>query len=932
MATNTFDPIEKRLGPHVVPNVAHDEQERRKCQEGSRDEVIQIIMDWATAEDVPPILWVHGPAGSGKSTIALTVCSRLASEGHAQAPHQQLAASWFFSRDANRTTTLRFFTTVAYQLALSQPFLRDDITTTLVNNPKLFDKTHEIQLTKLILDQIRPFAESLQCPIIVVVDALDECKEDDAQNLVQVLVDALQGDRHLPIRFILTSRNDYAPIEGQYRLNSEMIRMVDLWEYDAHAPIRRFFEVELEKVERRRRHLIGAVRPWPSQPQLDTLTEKAGGLFIYASTLVAFVGDNQGRPDEKLEEAVKPEYDGLDALYQQVLDNAPQSCTTRFRNIVGIILYLPNQFNIVDLAHLIGVKGVDIRAALEGCGSIFMIPEDDHGVIRVLHASLSDFLTAGERSKIHFIGYQEHRLLLLGDCIRLLLQEYSSFPNVPPYMPRHLATCSAAVSYAYENWHRLFFHGVLYHPSSLHMDSALVAHLIDFFSNIKLKGSVEMWMLMVPHRRSKGIISVLSHIRDVWDPHPSSLACATESSLLRSFEEATSRHMWLMDCPSVERFSFQSNREVRAADLSAWARSKAATSDGVPQIGVRSIAWESFHDIIVVVGPPCATLCIRGRTQRSDFLPRVYFETTAELVDRPDTHTHKLLAALTIIDQQIYLIDILRLLQIFEFAEVLEVDRFLDGDLGSMWFAGCFWRNIIQHLSKHGSRFDILPAWEEDERFEAPGAFDSEVQKALRFADIQQTALLASLKARSVAEGLDEHECLFRMNDLTIRIEEEFSKQLSCLRPSRTTASPAPSLEPPPPYTVTAEPTPTFIPDTLSTASSEPTTTSSLKPPSEPSPADITKHSSTCVPLAEAPSRIISEPATPSIPEPPPTPALPPSSIVPISIEPLTPVIQNAQLQSSESETYFFQPFNVLLIVAFLLPLLLLALHAIYSG
>ncbi|KDQ60240.1 hypothetical protein JAAARDRAFT_125836, partial [Jaapia argillacea MUCL 33604] len=179
--------------------------------------------------------------------------------------------------------------------------------------------------------------------------------------------------------------------------------MVDLWKYNAHASIRRFFEVELEKVERRRRHLIGAVRPWPSQSQLDTLTEKAGGLFICASTLVAFVGDNQGRPDQKLDEAMKPQYSGLDALYQQVLDNAPQSRTTRFRNIVGIVLYFYDKLEIVDLARLIRAEVVDIRADLEGCGAIFMVPEDDHGFIEILHASLSDFLRTEERSKNYFI-------------------------------------------------------------------------------------------------------------------------------------------------------------------------------------------------------------------------------------------------------------------------------------------------------------------------------------------------------------------------------------------------------------------------------------------------------------------------------------------------------------------------------------------------
>ncbi|KDQ59653.1 hypothetical protein JAAARDRAFT_192150 [Jaapia argillacea MUCL 33604] len=507
-----FDPIDRRLGPHIALKVAHNCQERRECQEGSRDDVIDLITDWATKEDAPPILWLHGPAGSGKSTIALTVCSKFAIKDEsydAPTPRRQLAASWFFSRDANRTTTTGFFTTIAYHLAQSQEFLRSDMEKTLRDEPSIIHQNLKDQLKKLILDQIRPFAGSLHRPIIVVVDALDECTDRDAQYLVEVLVDAFQDDRHLPIRFILTSRNDCAAIEGQDHLNSEMIHMVDLWKYDARASIRTFFEVELEKVYTRKRRLIDGAPPRPSEEQLDVLTEDADGLFIYASTLVAFVGDTKGRPDEKLKEAMKSRHKGLDGLYQQVLDNAPQSRTTRFRNIVGIILNRYPWFKIVDLAHFIGVEVVDIRADLEGCGSIFMVPEDDHGFIEILHASLSDFLGTKERSKTYFIGRLDGHWLL-GNCVRLLSQQYSMFPNGPPtYMHRHLDTCSPAVSYAYKEWQDHLYDSLSEDWSLLHMDSALVAQLIDLFSDIKSKGSIEMWMFMVPNQRSGLLLSKL---------------------------------------------------------------------------------------------------------------------------------------------------------------------------------------------------------------------------------------------------------------------------------------------------------------------------------------------------------------------------------------------------------------------------------------
>ncbi|KDQ59659.1 hypothetical protein JAAARDRAFT_205666 [Jaapia argillacea MUCL 33604] len=415
--------------------------------------------------------------------------------------------------------------------------------------------------------------------------------------------------------------------------------------------------------------------------------------------------------------------------------------------------------------------------------------------------------------------------------------------------------------------------------------------------------------------------------------------------------------MWLFDYPSAKNFNFRHYMGIRTADLSKWARSKEAISDGIPHIAVCSIAWRKPNCIIVVVGPPCATFSIRG-CPPSGSTPWIEISTAID-----DWYIRvKQLASLTITDQQLYLIDIIRLLQVFEFTETLEVDCFL-GELegvGCMWFTGCFWQILIQHLLHHGSRFkfEALPDWENDDQFEAPGASDSELQKALRFADIQQTIMLADVKARSVAKGLDESECLRRMNDLTIRVEEEFSKQLAFLR-ALCVAAPSPSsiLEPSPPATTL--PTPTLLFDTLSTT--ECTTTSTPKSPLETSPADITQHAPPLMP--EAPATISSEPSTPSTPESPLLPILPPSSITQISSsEPATPSTsephsmlelpptatippsstasiltepltdQIAQQSSASGETRLVQPFNILLVVAFLLPLLLLALRAIYSG
>ncbi|KAJ7899378.1 hypothetical protein B0H13DRAFT_1466205, partial [Mycena leptocephala] len=62
-----------------------------------------------------PIVWLHGPAGAGKSAIAQSLCQKLEEEG-------RLGASFFFKRGhQSRGHAKRFIATIAYQLALHLP-------------------------------------------------------------------------------------------------------------------------------------------------------------------------------------------------------------------------------------------------------------------------------------------------------------------------------------------------------------------------------------------------------------------------------------------------------------------------------------------------------------------------------------------------------------------------------------------------------------------------------------------------------------------------------------------------------------------------------------------------------------------------------------------------------------------------------------------
>ncbi|KIJ30800.1 hypothetical protein M422DRAFT_36420 [Sphaerobolus stellatus SS14] len=96
-----------KLEPYINRNASYNSYEREQegasiCQSGTRERILAKIEEWITGED-PSVLWLYGPAGAGKSTIAQTIAERCYHR-------KNLAFSYFFSRrNANRNECTRAF-------------------------------------------------------------------------------------------------------------------------------------------------------------------------------------------------------------------------------------------------------------------------------------------------------------------------------------------------------------------------------------------------------------------------------------------------------------------------------------------------------------------------------------------------------------------------------------------------------------------------------------------------------------------------------------------------------------------------------------------------------------------------------------------------------------------------------------------------------
>jgi energy-coupling factor transporter ATP-binding protein EcfA2 len=132
----------------------HESAERYRppnCHPDTRTAVRQIILDWTRNEcSTSLFFWLYGPAGAGKTAILQAIAEFLCSTSGFT---QKFGGSFFFSRGKQGRDHGHFlFSTIAYQLAMKVPGLRQHVNRTMESDPTLHTKSMDVQLQTLIVD------------------------------------------------------------------------------------------------------------------------------------------------------------------------------------------------------------------------------------------------------------------------------------------------------------------------------------------------------------------------------------------------------------------------------------------------------------------------------------------------------------------------------------------------------------------------------------------------------------------------------------------------------------------------------------------------------------------------------------------------------------------------------------------------------------
>src|ERR1700761_1488347 len=152
----------KILEPYVNYNAAYNSAEREReeatiCQPGTRTRVLKKIRRWVRS-DGPSTLWLYGPAGAGKSTIAYTIAEKCDKKSP-----RRLAFSYFFSRrNTSRSDLSKLIPTFAHQLVSAIPSLDQSIKQAIDSNPSIFFRRLEDQAQVLIAKPLREMSNQIR--------------------------------------------------------------------------------------------------------------------------------------------------------------------------------------------------------------------------------------------------------------------------------------------------------------------------------------------------------------------------------------------------------------------------------------------------------------------------------------------------------------------------------------------------------------------------------------------------------------------------------------------------------------------------------------------------------------------------------------------------------------------------------------------------
>ncbi|KAF9441293.1 hypothetical protein P691DRAFT_813205 [Macrolepiota fuliginosa MF-IS2] len=435
----------KFLSEHIIVGAEFDSSDHRLgCHPETRLDISRNIQSWVhNLARKYKILWLHGPAGVGKSAILQTIA-----ETEADSLTSILGATLFFSRPNDRNDPQRVFITIAYRLSMKYFAYRKYIVELLTFDPTIVKKSMQEQFKAFI---VQPFAikellAGSHDTVLIVLDGLDECEGDHAQREIILLIGKFTLRYPTsPLIWLIASRLE---IHLQDAFSEDAVQLsygeiqVDVDSDEGRRDVEKYLWDSFTVIRKRfRRSIPSSLQQWPSESDFSTIATRSSGLFIFPSTIIRFVGDEDyADPTSRLKivlniiESTTLSTEGnnpfttLDALYTRILSEVPPDVLQTTLNLLAFRIMFGG-WPFAEVCNWLGVPQGRAYGALRRLHSVLRIPEPENAFeehLEAFHASFYDYLASRSRSGSLYVRTSEIIQPILLRLVNVLLESHSA--------------------------------------------------------------------------------------------------------------------------------------------------------------------------------------------------------------------------------------------------------------------------------------------------------------------------------------------------------------------------------------------------------------------------------------------------------------------------------------------------------------------------
>ncbi|CAG7853315.1 Dynein assembly factor with WDR repeat domains 1 AltName: Full=Outer row dynein assembly protein 16 [Serendipita indica DSM 11827] len=364
-----------QLGPDIPRPLGI---QHNRCLDGTRVNVLENVRIWHADLDTPTrIFWLCDIGGSGKSTIARTMCYEWD-----QNP-DIVIGRFFFSRNARETSEIdKFCSIIAADLSENSRLIRKKVEGARRRDPLLCDRDFGTQFARLVEEPLLEWDR----PAVIVIDAIDECRAPTRSELMRILIDKLPSIPHLKV--FITSRPEQDVMK---------ILQGNTLVHGYHYYLNGNNSTNMEDVDM---FATDSLQGRLTREQRQQLVQRSGGSFIWIATACLELNraHGLGQLSSTFDTLLSRVPGGdINQLYTSVVRLFSDGDDSGIHgSIIGFIACLLDPVSIPTLSVLMDTDLDKLTSAVRTMQSVLRV----HSVVEFLHPTFRDYITQVDRTNI----------------------------------------------------------------------------------------------------------------------------------------------------------------------------------------------------------------------------------------------------------------------------------------------------------------------------------------------------------------------------------------------------------------------------------------------------------------------------------------------------------------------------------------------------